>query len=285
MVSPHAKRQAVRYLIVAHHMSERRACQVVAAARSTVRYQPKGRPDDAELVTAVRDFAYRFPQHGYRHITAWMQRAGYRVNHKRVGRIWQQEGLQLPRRTVVKRYFGVHRACHQQAHYPNHVWSYDFTEDRTTQGHRLRVLAVLDEYTRTCLFVYVARSIRATRLLDILHWLFTTHGVPQYLRSDNGPECVAQCVQHWLAEQGSQTLYITPGSPWENPFIERFIGTLKAECLNRYLFDSVVTAQMIVDHYVEEYNQIRPHSALGYLTPVEYRQQHWDQMTLTSTGT
>lgn len=285
MVSPHARRQAVRHLVAEHGMSERHACQVVDMPRSTARYQPQERSDDAESVEAVRDFAYRFPQHGYRHIAARMRREGYEMNHKRIARIWRQEGLQLPRRKTVKRRFGEGGDVKQRAVYPNHVWSYDFTEDRTERGQKVRVLAVMDEYTRECLMVYTAKSISSKRVIDVLGWLFNTRGVPQHIRSDNGPEFVAHRVQKWLAEQGSQTLYITPGSPWENPFIERFIGTLKAECLNRYLFDRVSEAQTIVDHYTQEYNCFRPHSSLDYLTPVEYRQA-WDAlMTLTPTGT
>jgi putative transposase len=285
MVSPRAKRQAVRHLVAEHTMSERHACEVVDMPRSTARYQPQGQADDVETTEAVRDFAYRFPQHGYRHITALMRREGYTINHKRAERIWRQEGLQLPQRKKVKRRFGERGDVKQRAQYPNHVWSYDFTEDRTERGQRVRVLVVMDEYTRECLMVYVARSISSKRVIDILSWLFATRGVPQHIRSDNGPEFVANQLQKWLADQGSQTLYITPGSPWENPFIERFIGTLKAECLDRYLFDRVSEAQTILDYYVDEYNQFRPHSSLSYLTPMEYRQQWHSQMTLTPTGT
>lgn len=285
MVSPHAKRQAVRHLVAEQQMSERHACEVVDVPRSTARYQPQGQADDAQTVETVREFAYRFPQHGYRHITALMQREGYAINHKRVERIWREEGLQLSRRKTVKRRFGQGGDVKQHATHPNHVWSYDFTEDRTERGQRVRVLAVMDEYTRECLMVYAAKSISSKRVIDILSWLFATRGVPQHLRSDNGPEFVAHRVQKWLAEQGSQTLYITPGSPWENPFIERFIGTLKAECLDRHLFDRVSEAQMILDHWVDDYNHFRPHSSLGYSTPVEYRQQWHSQMTLTPTGT
>jgi len=285
MVSPHAKRQAVRYLAAEYPMSERHACQVVEMPRSTARYQPQGQADDGHMVDAVRDFAHRFPQHGYRHITALMQREGYEINHKRVERIWRQEGLQLQRRKAVKRRFGERGEVKKRAQYPNHVWSYDFTEDRTERGQRVRVLAVMDEYTRECLMTFAAKSISSKRVIDVLSWLFATRGVPQHIRSDNGPEFVAYRVQQWLADQGSQTLYITPGSPWENPFIERFIGTLKAECLHRYLFDRISEAQIILDHYMDEYNRFRPHSSLGYLTPAEYR-HHWhNQMSLTPTGT
>ncbi|MCA9915885.1 MAG: IS3 family transposase [Anaerolineae bacterium] len=285
MVSPHAKRQTVRYLVDEYPMSERRACQVVDMPRSTARYQPQGQADEAQTVEAVRDFAYRFPQHGYRHITALMQREGYEINHKRVERIWRQEGLQLQRRKSVKRRFGERGDVKKRAEYPNHVWSYDFTEDRTERGQRMRVLAVMDEYTRECLMTFAAKRISSKRVIDILNWLFATRGVPHHIRSDNGPEFVAHRVQKWLADRGSQTLYITPGSPWENPFIERFIGTLKAECLDRYLFDRVSEAQVILDHYVDEYNRFRPHSSLGYLTPKEFHHQWIGQVTLTPTGT
>lgn len=285
MVSPQAKRQAVRYLADDHQLSQRRACQLVGISRSTARYQPCGRSDD-DMVEAVRDFAYRFPQHGYRLITARMRREGYNVNHKRVERIWRQEGLQLPRRKTAKRRFGVSQGdMKQRAQYPNHVWSYDFTESRTTRGQRVRVLAVMDEYTRECLMIYAATSIGSKRVINLLSWLFATRGVPQHIRSDNGPEFIAHQVQQWLADQGSQTLYITPGSPWENPFIERFFETMKRENLNRYLFDRVAEAQMILDTFMEDYNRFRPHSSLDDLTPVEFRQQHHQQQILTPTGT
>ncbi|MEQ8675286.1 MAG: IS3 family transposase [Aggregatilineales bacterium] len=163
--------------------------------RSTARYQPQGRSNDAEMAKAVRDFAYRFPQYGYRHISALMRCEGYEVNHKRVERIWRVEGLQLPRRKTVKRRFGERGDVKKRAQYPNHVWSYDFTEDRTTHGQRVRVLAIMDEYIRECLIIYAAKSISSKRVIDILSWLFTTRGVPDHIRSDNGPEFVAQRVQ------------------------------------------------------------------------------------------
>jgi transposase InsO family protein len=283
MVSPHAKRQAVQHLVETRDMTERHACQVIDLPRATARYQPKR--DERPMVDAVRDFAYRYPQHGYRHITALMRREGHAVNHKRIERIWRLEGLQLPRRKVVKRRYGEGGDVKQRAAYPNHVWSYDFTEDRTERGRKVRVLAVMDEFTRECLMLYSAPSINAAKVVDILTWLFHTRGVPQHLRSDNGPEFIAHKVQDWLTIQGSQTIYITPGSPWENPFIERFIGTLKAECLDRYLFFSGAEAQHIMDHWLDEYNRYRPHSSLDYLTPAEFWQQYNTQTTLTPTGT
>lgn len=286
MVSASAKRQLVGHLVEAHNLSERRACQVSGIARSTVRYPPRGRWGEAAMTALVRDYAQRYPQHGYRHIAALLQRDGHGVNHKRVERIWRQEGLQLPRRPTVKRRYGEKAEVHRRAEYPNHVWSYDFTEDRTERGVTLRVLTVLDEFTRECLMTFVARSIPADRVLDVLQWLFATRGVPDHLRSDNGSEFIAHKVKAWLHTRGCQTLYIEPGHPWENPFIERFIGTLKRECLERYLFDTLAEAQQLVEHWREEYNRHRPHSSLDYLTPAEFaQQQHTSGFPLTQTGT
>lgn len=238
------------------------------------------------MTTTVRDYAQRYPQHGYRHITALMQRDGHQVNHKRIERLWRQEGLQLPRRKTVKRRYGEKGEVKRRAEYPNQVWSYDFTEDRSERGQKVRVLTVLDEYTRECLMTLAARSIPSARVLDVLKWLFATRGIPEHLRSDNGSEFIANKVKGWLHTSGCQTIYIEPGHPWENPFIERFIGTLKRECLDRYLFDTVAEAQYLVEQWREAYNRHRPHSSLDYLTPVEYAQrQQASVISLTPTGT
>ena len=285
MVSASAKRQVVDHLVEAHEFSQRRACHTSGIARSTVRYRVRGRSGAAEMTTTVRDYAQRYPQHGYRHITALMQRDGHNVNHKRIERLWRQEGLQLPRRKTVKRRYGEQGEVKRRAEYPNHVWSYDFTEDRTERGQKVRVLTVLDEFTRECLMTLAARSIPSARVLDVLKWLFATRGVPEHLRSDNGSEFIANKIKAWLHTSGCQTIYIEPGHPWENPFIERFIGTLKRECLDRYLFDTVAEAQYLIEQWRDEYNRHRPHSSLDYLTPVEYAQQQASVISLTPTGT
>jgi transposase InsO family protein len=271
-------------MMAQHHLSQRHASQVMGIARSTVRYQPHPRLDEADLVAAVRDYAHRLPSYGYRHVTAVMRREGYRVNRKRIYRLWRQEGLQLPRRTAHKRRVGERGEVKRRAEYPNHVWSYDFLEDHTERGGKLRFLTILDEFTRECLTIYVARSIPARRVIDLLGWLLVTRGRPHHLRSDNGPEFIAHAVQDWLAQQGSQTLYIQPGHPWENPFIESFNGTFRSECLDRYLFQYDAEAQHIAEAYRVEYNTYRPHSSLGYLTPAEFAQQQV-VIPLTHTGT
>jgi len=167
-----------------------------------------------------------------------------------------------------------------KAEYPNHVWSYDFVEDRTEKGGKLRILAIIDEYTRECLAIKVAPSIPSSAVVGVLEWLFLTRGVPKYLRSDNGPEFVAKAVCQWLETSGCQTLFITPGSPWENGYIESFFDKLRDECLNREVFQNGKEAQTIVEAWRQEYNpskKDRPHSSLDYLTPSEFARQYYEK--------
>jgi len=196
------------------------------------------------------------------------------VNHKRVQRIWQLEGLQLPRRKPRKRRCGPRGAVIHKAQSRNHVWSYDFLEEHTVKGKRLRILAVMDEFTRECLALLVDRSITSEKVVDLLDWLFLIYGTPQYLRSDNGPELVAHKVQDWLAAVGCQTIYISPSSPWENAYIESFIGKFRKECVDRYLFHTLEETRNTIEDWRQEYNHYRPHSALGYLPPSAFAAQH-----------
>jgi len=162
-----------------------------------------------------------------------------------------------------------------KAEYPNHVWSYDFVEDRTERGGKLRILAIIDEYTRECLAIRVAASIPASAVVGVLEWLFLTRGVPKFLRSDNGPEFVAKAVCRWLKESGCSNLFIKPGSPWENGYIESFNDKLRDECLNREIFRNGREAQAFVENWRQEYNNYRPHSSLGYLTPAEFVRRYY----------
>jgi transposase InsO family protein len=174
--------------------------------------------DEAGLVAAIREQAQRPPSYGYRRVTMMLKRAGWSVNHKRVHRLWQAEGLQLPRRRLIKRRVGESTQVLKRAEYPNHVWTYDFMSASTERGGKLRILNVLDEYTRECLAMHVASSIGSRKVIDVLEWLFLTRSAPGHLRSDNSPEFIAYAIQDWLVEHPCQTLYIPPGSPWENPF-------------------------------------------------------------------
>lgn len=273
-MSPLAKRSAVKHLVVERSYSERSACQLVGISRSSARYHPKERTEEAVFKLKVRELANKHPNYGYRRITAVLRREGSSVNHKRVQRIWKAEGLQLPRRKPRKRRYGPKGEVIHKAQYRNHVWSYDFLEEHTVKGKRLRILAVIDEFTRECLALLVDRSITSDKVVDLLDWLFLVYDTPQHLRSDNGPELIARKVQDWLAEQNCQTIYITPGSPWENPYIESFIGKFRKECLDRYLFFNLRETRSIIEDWRDEYNHYRPHSALGYMTPAAFTAQH-----------
>ena len=272
-MSPQAKRNAVKHLVAERSYSERGACQLVGVSRSSARYQPKEKPEEAAFRDRVRDLANGHPGYGYRRITAILRREGSDTNHKRVQRVWKSEGLQLPRRKPRKRRCGPRGEVIHKARYRNHVWSYDFLEEHTVKGNRLRILAVIDEFTRECLALLADRSITSDKVVDLLDWLFLVYGKPQHLRSDNGPELVARRVQDWLAEQGCQTIYISPGSPWENAYIESFIGKFRKECLDRYLFYTLHETRSIIEDWRDEYNCYRPHSALGYMSPSAFAAQ------------
>jgi transposase InsO family protein len=215
-------------------------------------------------------------------ITVMLEREGRRVNRKRVHRLWKLDGLQIPGRRPRKRRRGPEGEVIHQARYPNHVWSYDFLEDRTEQGGKIRILTVLDEFTRESLEIRVERSIPSARVIDTLEWLGLVRGLPAHIRSDNGPEFVAKEVRKWLRGKGCQTIYINPGSPWENPYIESFNGKLRTECLNRHAFANGREAQEIVTNWRDEYNKYRPHSSLGYQTPEEFASTFSDPMNLNA---
>ena len=262
-------------------LSQRHACQLVGIQRSAARYRCHARSDEAETIALIREYAHEQPMYGYRIITAMLKHDGFRINRKRVYRIWRQEGLQLPRRKVVKRRFGDSTGTLHRASRPNEVWTYDFLEARTERGGKLRTLTILDEYTRECLTIHVARSISSRQVIQVLEWLFLLRGAPAYLRSDNGPEFIAYALQQWLRDRHCDTMYITPGSPWENPFIESFNGTFRGECLDRWVFANGHEAQIIIEDWRQEYNHRRPHSSLGYLAPAAFAEQ---ARTLTQLG-
>ena len=201
---------------------------------------------------------------------ALLRREGIAVNKKRVHRIWKDEGLGLPRKRPKRRRVRAWGEVARRAERPNHVWSYDFIEDRTERGGRLKMLTVMDEFTRFSLAIRVERRIDSARVIQTLEKLIGRHGAPGFVRSDNGPEFIAGAVQRWLHKRGSQTIYITPGNPWENPYTESFHDKLRGECLNREVFRDGREAQMIVEAWRNEYNTQRPHSALGYRTPEEF---------------
>jgi transposase InsO family protein len=225
--------------------------------------------DEPRLTKRIVYFADRFGRYGYRRVTGLLREEGWRVNHKRVERIWRQEGLKVPKRQPKRgRLWLNDGSCIRlRPQYENHVWSYDFVADRTHDGRPIRMLTVIDEFTRKCRAIEVGRRLTAQDVLDVLRDLFVEHGAPDYLRSDNGPEFTAKVVRKWLANVAVNTLFITPASPWENGYNESFNGKLRDELLAREIFYTLEEAKVLIEKWRREYNEIRPHSALGYRPP------------------
>jgi len=220
-------------------------------------------------VQRVVALASQYGRYGYRRITALLRGEGWQVNHKRVARLWRQEGLKVPQKQPKRgRLWLADGSCLRlRPTHRHHVWAYDFVSDRTHEGRPVKILAVVDEYSRECLTLRVARQCRATDVLETLADLFVTHGAPAYLRSDNGPEFTAQVVRAWLQALGVQTLFIERGSPWENGYVESFNGKLRDELLARETFFTLTEARILIERWRRQYNTVRPHSALGYRPP------------------
>jgi len=254
-------------------VSERRACHALGQPRSTQRYRPK-RPDmDRRLLNEMRRLAEAYPRYGSERVHQLLVGTGWHVNLKRVHRLWRQEHLQVPQKQHKRRRCPGSSAggiVRYKATHPNHVWSYDFLTDRTEDGRQLKLLAVIDEYTRECLAVEVGRRFTARDVKLTLQYLFALRGAPKHVRSDNGSEFVAREIQHWLNRASVDTLYIQKGSPWENGYVESFNGKLRDQLLNRELFLSLPEARYVLDEWREEYNHRRPHSGLGWRTPGAY---------------
>jgi len=250
-------------------VSQRRACRVLGQARATQRRRPKVREDEPPLTGRIVQLASCFGRYGYRRITAMLRREGWRVNHKRVERIWRREGLKVPRRQPKRGriWLGDGSCIRHRPEYRNHVWSYDFVHARTRDGRALRFLVILDEHSRECLSIDVGRRLNSEDVLCRLAELFIWRGVPEFIRSDNGPEFTAHCVRAWLRRIEVDTLYIEPGSPWENGYVESFNGKMRDEFLNAEIFDTLQEAKVLTEWWRREYNQVRPHSALGYRPP------------------
>jgi putative transposase len=254
--------------------SGRAACRILRLSRSTYWY--RGRPlstAQQRLRERLRVLSDQHPRYGYRRIAALLRQEGWRVGKRQVQRLRRAEGLRVPptRRKIVRR--GVSTGLPAKATHRGHVWAWDFISDATVRGGALRMLTILDEHTREC---HVLQADRALRAEDVLHWLqkaIAEHGAPAYLRSDNGPEFIAVQVQRWLAANRIQTIYIEPGSPWQNGFVESFHGRFRDECLNREQLWTLTEARVVIEDFRSEYNQLRPHSKLGYVSPERFAGQ------------
>lgn len=260
------QREAVQFF-VAGGLSVQRACALVQIHRSTFRYAAHP-PEDTTLLSQIQALAEQHPRYGYRRITVLLNRTE-KVNQKRVRRLWRRQRLQV--RRVVRKRLRPRRPERLQAAYPGHIWAYDFVEDALADGTPLRILTVMDEFTREGLALDVALTTSAERVIGVLTALVAQHGAPANLRSDNGSEFVAIAVQSWLAQCGVQTLYIEPGKPWQNGKEERFNGTVRDECLNLHVFTSLAEACVRLGTFRHHYNHERPHSQLGYLTPLAFK--------------
>ena len=250
-------------------VSERRACRVLGQARAVQRHTPRVREDEAPLVGRIVELAAVYGRYGTPRITALLQSEGWVVNHKRVERIWRQAGLKVPQKQPKRgRLWLNDGSCVRlRPQHKDHVWAYDFVSGRTHDGVAFRMLTLVDEYTRECLAIDVARKLSSDDVLERLAWLMATRGVPEHIRSDNGPEFTAQVVREWLEKVGVKTLFIEPGSPWENGYVESFNGKLRDELLDREIFYSLEEAKVVIGMWREHYNRVRPHSSLGYRPP------------------
>lgn len=250
-------------------VSERQACRVIGQHRSTQRKPRTPRVDEDALTSSIIGLAERFGRYGYRRITALLRQAGWHVSAGRVYRIWRREGLKVPQKQPKRgRLWLNDGSCIRlRPQHKGHVWSYDFVQDYTHDGKVFRMLCVIDEHTRECLAIRVERKLNSRDVLDVLGKLFVTHGPPEHIRSDNGPEFIAKALRQWLQQLQVKTLYIEPGSPWENGYCESFNSKLRDELLAREIFYTLKEAQILIEQWRQYYNTQRPHSSLGYRPP------------------
>lgn len=270
MVSPSSRRRAVKLVVEEGLGSAVQACRAIGLARSSY-YRPSLVSLESRRVRKeVLELSEKHPRYGYRRITALLRRDGFSVNAKRVQRLRREEGIQVRKRQRRMRRVGPQQNERLRATKPRQVWSWDFVEDQTENGTRFRILTLLDEFTRQCLATHASWSIRAVDAITVIEAAIERYGAPEHLRSDNGPEFIAYAIQDWLKQHQVKTLYIRPGNPWENCYIESFHDKLRDECLNRELFGTLAEARVILESWRMEYNAERPHSSLDDQTPDEF---------------
>jgi putative transposase len=277
-MTPERRRRAVAALTERFGVSERRACQTIGQSRTTQRRCPKApSTEEAKLCRRLRQIAKTHPRWGWKTAHQVLVREGWAINKKRTQRLWRKEGLRRPLTCRKRRRLYPGSAERLAARYPNHVWAIDFQFDETADFKRLKLANVVDEFTRESLAMEVDRSLTADRLIDVLERLVALHGAPQHLRMDNGPELVSWALRDWCRLGGTRTVYIEPGSPWQNPFVESFNSRCRDELLNVEEFANLREARVVVEAWRVEYNTYRPHSSLGGLTPAEFKREWFDQ--------
>ena len=269
MVSVSGRRETVAVMISVG-LSERRSCGFMELRRKSYRYEPK-QPDTGTLTERIKELAMKYPRFGYRRVWAMLRRAGMAINHKRVHRLWKRLGLALARKRPKKRRPGVRPGISPKAERGNQIWTYDFVFDQVVSGRKLKMLTLIDEYTRECLAVEVGTSVTSQKVREVLERVCYGRGCPEAIRSDNGSEFIANATREWLAAHNIEPLFIAPGKPWQNGKCESFNGKLRDELLSRRWFNSMWEAKIVIENWRKYYNTERPHSALGYLTPAEFR--------------
>ena len=260
-------------LACARGVSKRRACELIEIARSGLTYRSVRAERDAPVIEAMKRLAAQYLRYGYRRIRVFMRREGHGMSRYRAHRLWRQAGLQLPRRRPRRR-VAASRPRPLPATVPNHVWAYDFVFDGCANGQQLKCLTVIDEFTRECLAIDVAGSIRSHRVIEVLARLISAHGTPRHLRSDNGPEFVSHAILEWLANEHIETALIDPGKPWQNGADESFNGKFRDECLSIEWFRNRVEGRVVIESWRRHFNHVRPHSSLKDLTPIEFKTRY-----------
>ena len=270
MVSPSQKRRAIKSVVEEGKGTTAEACRALGLQRSTYYRNSTVSQERQKIERAIVALSEDHPRYGYRRITVMARREGEMINPKRVQRVRRHHGLQVRKKQRKMRRTGLSTAQRQRATQANHVWSWDFVEDQTENGTRFRILTLIDEFTRECLAMHIAWSIRAVDVITVIEDAIERYGTPEHIRSDNGPEFIAYAIQDWLQENRIRAIYIEPGAPWENGHIESFHDKLRDECLNREIFGSLLEAKIVIESWRAEYNTERPHSPLGNTTPEEF---------------
>jgi len=271
-VSSQVRREQVA-LACERGLSKRRACELLEIARSGLTYRSVRAERDRPAIEAMKRLSAQYPRYGYRRIRVFLRREGHGMSRHRAHRLWRLAGLQLPRRRPRRR-VATSRPRPLPATAPNHVWAYDFVFDASASGQQIKCLTVLDEFTKECLAIDVAGSIRSRRVIEVLTRLISEHGAPRFLRSDNGPEFVSHAILEWLANERIDTAFIDPGKPWQNGADESFNGKFRDECLSLEWFRTRTEARVVIESWRRHYNQVRPHSSLKDLTPIEFKTRY-----------